>query len=87
MISSKSVTSTEARRLIRDGERGEKCIARQRGPTRKTEETVSHRQNNKYVKEVETPTVPSNLCTSLIAVSAAVWTRITKERQYPESNG
>ena len=36
----------------------------------KTEETVSHRQNNN-VKEVGTPPVRSNLCTSLIAVSTA----------------
>ena len=36
----------------------------------KTEETVSHHQNNN-VKEVGTPPVRSNLCTSLIAVSAA----------------
>ena len=34
----------------------------------KTEETVSHRQNNND-KEVGTPPVGSNLCTSLIAVS------------------
>ena len=37
----------------------------------KTEETVSRRQNNS-VKEVGTPPVPSNLCTSLIAASTAV---------------
>ena len=34
----------------------------------KTEETVSHHQNNN-VKEVGTPPVPSNLCTPLTAVS------------------
>ena len=43
----------------------------------KTEETVSHRQNNK-VKEVGTPPAPSNLCASLIAVSTAVRSKVTK---------
>ena len=37
----------------------------------KTEETVSHRQNND-VKEVGTPPVPSNLCTPQLALSTAV---------------
>ena len=43
----------------------------------KTEETVSRRQNNS-VKEVGTPSVPSDLCTSLTAVSTAVRSRVTK---------
>ena len=44
----------------------------------KTEETVSHHQNNKNIKEVGTPPVQSNLCTSLIAVSRAVQSKDTK---------
>ena len=43
----------------------------------KTELTISHHQNNK-VKEVGTPPVQSNLCASLIAVSTAVWSKVTK---------
>ena len=43
----------------------------------KTEETVSHLQNNK-VKEVGTPPVPSNLSTSRIAASTAVRSEVTK---------
>ena len=43
----------------------------------KAEETVSHRPN-KNVKEVGTPPVPSNLCTSLIAVSSDVRSKVTK---------
>ena len=38
----------------------------------KCEEAVIHSQNNS-VNEVETPPVPSNLCTLLIYVSTAVW--------------
>ena len=53
--------STEARMLIRDGngekgggegEGGERVEARQRAPTRKTEEAVDRRQNNGSVKAV-----------------------------------
>ena len=43
----------------------------------KCEEAVIHSQNNS-VNEVETPPVPSNLCTLLIYVSTAVWNRVTK---------
>ena len=43
----------------------------------KTEETISHRQNND-VKKVRTPPVPSSSCTSLIAVSTAVRSKVTK---------
>ena len=43
----------------------------------KTEETVSHRQNND-VKDVGTPPVQSSLCTSLTAVSTAVRNKVTK---------
>ena len=43
----------------------------------KTEETVSHRQNN-GVSEVGTSPVPSNLSTSLTAVSTAVRNKVTK---------
>ena len=42
----------------------------------KTEETVSHRQNNN-VKEMGARAVPRNLCTSLTAVSAVCGT-VTK---------
>ena len=41
------------------------------------EENDSHRQHNS-VKEVGTSPLPSNLCTSLISVSAAVQSRVTK---------
>ena len=54
----------------------------------KTEETVSHRQNNS-VKEVGTPPVRSNLCTSLIAVSIAVRSKVTEtvsEKQLLRNN-
>ena len=44
-----------------------------------TEETVSHRQNSN-VKEVGTPPMRSNLCTSLITVSTAVRNKVTKTR-------
>jgi len=43
----------------------------------KTEETTSHHQNIN-VKEVGTSSVPSNLCTSLTAVSTAVQSKVTK---------
>ena len=46
--------------------------ARQRAPTRKTEEAVDHRQNNNYVKAVGTSPLRSNWSTRLIAVSTAV---------------
>ena len=48
----------------------------------KTEETVSHRQNNS-VKEFGTPPVRSYLCTPLIALSA---TARKSRRQCPKSN-
>ena len=44
-------------------------------PPVKTEETVSHLQNNS-VKEVGTPPVPSGSCTSLTAVSTAAQSNI-----------
>ena len=53
----------------------------------KTEETVSHRQND--VKEVGTPPAPSNLSTSLTAVSTAVRNKVTKtvsEKQLLRNN-
>ena len=43
----------------------------------KTEETVSHRQNN-GVSEVGTSSEPSNLSTSLTAVSTALRNKVTK---------
>ena len=44
---------------------------------KKEEETVSHRQSNN-IKEVAIPPVPSNLCTPQLALSAAVWNKVTK---------
>ena len=64
-------TSTETERLIRDGEGGGgggRIIPVLR-PV-KTEETVSHSQNNKVTAQ-GTPSVRSSLCISLIAVSTA----------------
>ena len=43
----------------------------------KTEETISHRQNNN-VKEMGTPPVRRNLCTTLITLSTAVGNNVTK---------
>ena len=55
-------------RLTRDGERG--CVCGGGGGLWiKTEETVSHRQNNHVKKTGSTLPVRSGLCTSLIAVS------------------
>ena len=57
----------------------------------KTEETVSHRQNNN-VKEVGTPRPPqmrSNFCTSLIALSTAGRNKVTQtgsEKQLLRNN-
>ena len=54
----------------------------------KTEETVSHRQNSN-VKDVGTPPVRSNLCTSVFAVSTAVRNKVTKtvsEKQLLRNN-
>ena len=45
--------------------------------TAKTEETVSHRQNDN-VKEVGTPPVQCNLCTPLIALSTVERNKVTK---------
>ena len=52
-------------------------LAHPRAPTLKTEETVSRRQNN-TVKEVGTSPVRSSLCTSLIAISTAERSKVTK---------
>ena len=49
----------------------------------KTEETVSLRQNND-VKYVGTPPMPSNLCTSLIAVSTAVRSELSHKNSVRE---
>ena len=62
-------TSTETERLIRDGEGGGGRIIPVLRPV-KTEETVSHSQNNKVTAQ-GTPSVRSSLCISLIAVSTA----------------
>ena len=43
----------------------------------KIKETVSHHQNNS-VKEVGTPSEPSNLCTPLTAISTAALNKVTK---------
>ena len=43
----------------------------------KTEETISHHQNND-VKEVGTPPVQISLCTPLGDVLIAVWNKVTK---------
>ena len=54
----------------------------------KTEETVSHRQNNN-VKEVGTPPVRSNLCTLLTDVLTIVRNKVTKtmsEKQRLKNN-
>ena len=69
------LTSTETTRLIRDGERGRGDLEERNLPV-KTEETASHRQNND-VKEVGTPPVRSNLCTSLFEVSTTVRNKVT----------
>ena len=67
-------------RLISDGEKsggrgrvGEdmNSSSARSDPQRPKRPSCSHRQNN-TVKEVWTPPVPSNLCTSLMAVSPAV---------------
>ena len=52
----------------------------------KTEETVSHRENN--VKEMGTPSVPSSFCTPELALLTAVRNRVTKtevRRQTPST--
>ena len=48
-----------------------------RSHPQKTEEAVDHRQNNNYVKAVGTLPVRSSLCAPLIAISNAVWSRVT----------
>ena len=60
----KLITDGEGRVGLGAGER--KRVVRPRAPTRK--DRRDRHQNNHYVKEVGTPPVRSNLCTSLTAV-------------------
>ena len=53
------------------------CSPKRSDPQRPKSETASHRQNN-HVKEVGTPPVRSDSCSSQIGVSAAVRSKVTK---------
>ena len=83
-------TSAETIRLIRNwkGVRGwgvRMNSSFKRSDPQKTEETVSHRQNN-TIKEVGTQPVRSNLCASLICVSEKQLCGTKPQRQCPKSN-
>ena len=54
-------------------------MARPRAPTRKTEKTVDHRQNNNYVKAVSRDlAIAQQLVYHANAVSTAVRSRVTR---------